>query len=255
MAAISSNQLVSHVGKFFATKFSCKANLISFNAACDQNHEGSDLVFCSTATGSNAHARIPEGHGSADNFISTANVHCSRPVFSVKRPVNYGLHTGKEKPSNSYIPVCYDSSTVCITYPPGRFKGTTFGNASFEVTLLDAKTESACLTPRALPISSAPGAPTIPDFQIDPKHPSRVIDGTKFLHAVDFEGAMSHDIETNQYRGFKNGNCYNLAIHVTFTNFAVYDPGTIKEFTKHDIELVEEDLMRVLDSFKTIESR
>lgn len=66
------------------------------------------------------------------------------------------------------------------------------------------------------------------DFKIDSKHPSRVIDGTKFLHGFDREGAASSDIETNRYRGFKNGKCYDLAMHVAYGDLRC----TIREQSK-----------------------
>ena len=96
---------------------------------------------------------------------------------------------------------------------------------------MDVKTGAACVIPGKLP--------------------SKVIDGVRFVHTLEEGAAMSHYMETNLYRGFKN-RCYELAIHVTFSNFGVYDPGTIKEFTKRDKERVTQDLERILDSFKIL---
>jgi hypothetical protein len=79
-----------------------------------------------------------------------------------------------------------------------------------------------------------------------------VIDGVRFAHTVEEDAAMSHIIESNLYQGFKNGKCYQLAIRVTSTNFAVYSPGSIKEFTKQDNEQVVRDLTRILDSFRIL---
>jgi len=137
--------------------------------------------------------------------------------FELRLPAGFGVETGKQKPSRSYIPVCHDESLVCITFPPGRYTGTNFGDASLEVTLLPAKTAQACLS--ALPDAS---------FQIAAKNPSRAIDGARFLHALIGGAAMSHEITGDQYRNFKNGKCYRLSLQITFTNFQVYDPGTIE---------------------------
>ncbi len=135
-----------------------------------------------------------------------------------------------------------------VTYPSGRYKGTTFGGASVEVTLLTAKTQQACTSPGKYEVSSSPDA----EFQIDVKSPSRVIGGTSFLHSSERGAAMSNDIATDRYRGFKNGRCYELALHITFTNFRAYDPGAIREFTRHDEEQVTRQLRQILDSFRSL---
>ena len=82
------------------------------------------------------------------------------------------------------------------------------------MTLPDARSERACMNP--------------PNFEIDPKNPSRVIDGVHFAHQWVGAAAMSHDIQINSYRGFKNGKCYELDIRVAYTNFAVYAPARSK---------------------------
>nr|MDQ2712016.1 hypothetical protein [Acidobacteriota bacterium] len=107
-------------------------------------------------------------------------------------------------------------------------------------------------TPAKLPISSAPHAPSVDEFEIDAKHPSRVISGVRFLHAITGGAGGSHSIETNVYRTFKNDMCFELSIHVTLSVFAVYEPGTINEFTRHDAKTVTEELTRVLDSFRIL---
>jgi hypothetical protein len=167
--------------------------------------------------------------------------------FELKVLTGYGVHTGKEKPSRSYIPVCHDESLVCITFPPSRYEGTTFEDASVEVTLLPAKTLQACLNPGKYELSNSLDA----WFQIDAKNPSRMIDGTRFLHAFDEGAAMSHHIATDLYRGYKNGRCYDLALRIAFTNFKVYPPGAIKEFTSHEQKRVHAQLERILDSFRS----
>jgi hypothetical protein len=156
--------------------------------------------------------------------------------FELSVPAGYSVQTGKTKPSRSYIPVCHNDSLVCITVASNRFSGTTFGDASVEVMLLAVNTEQACMNDS--------------EFQIDAKHPSRRIDGRRFLHAFDEGAAMSHYIETHRYRGYNRGRCYELALHVTFTNYKVYDPGTIKEFTSNDEEQVITELKRIIDSFR-----
>jgi len=50
------------------------------------------------------------------------------------------------------------------------------------------------------------------------------------------------------YRTFHNGTCYELGIQ-TNASHAVYDPGTVKEFTKKDLSEVEGRLRQALNSF------
>lgn len=113
-----------------------------------------------------------------------------------------------------------------ITFPPGHYKGTTFEDAAVEVTLLPPKSLWACVNPGEYEVSTSPDAL----FQIDAKSPYKMIDGTRFLHSSHGAGAMSHDVAGDVYRGYKNGKCYELSPAITFTNFSVYDPGTVKEF-------------------------
>jgi hypothetical protein len=194
------------------------------------------LVF---TTGSSV---LPFQPPSAQTYI------CADRSFKLSVPSGYSIHTGKDKPSHSYIPVCHDVSLVCITFPPGQYQGTTFGDASIEVTLLAPKTAEACLNQGTLEVSTYPDAV----FQIDSRSPTRVIDGVRFLHASGGGAASSHDIASDRYRGYKNGRCYELALSVTFTNFGVYDPGSIKEFSRQDEKQVTEELRRILDSFRSL---
>jgi hypothetical protein len=159
--------------------------------------------------------------------------------FEFSVPAGYELYTGKEKQGGSYIPVCHGSSIVCAMFPKAQYRGTNFEAASFEVTLPEAETANACMSAGRLTISGTPGAPS--SLARD-KHPSRVISGVRFFHAFDGEGGLGHSMESHQYRGFKNGRCYVLAIYVEKTSLANYDPGAIKEFTKHDADRVKKDL-------------
>jgi hypothetical protein len=146
----------------------------------------------------------------------------------------YIVHIGKDKPSDSYIPVCHPDSVVCITFPEERFKGTNFGAASVEVAILPDKTSQACLNPG--------------------KNASSVelINGTRFVHTLDGGAAMSHFIEIDRYLGFSKGKCFELSAQITSTYFGAFDPGTIKEFTKQDEKRVNAQLTRIVDSFRAL---
>ena len=150
--------------------------------------------------------------------------------FQFVYPSGYVLHAGTPE---SYIPVCHSDSLVCVIFPADKYKGTTFGAASFEVKPVAADTQRACL-----------------NSEIFTKDPGRVIDGVKLSQTVEEDAAMSHRIESNLYRGFKKGKCYELAVRVTYTDIGVYDPGTVKEFTAQDKNQVVRELTRIMESLK-----
>lgn len=93
-------------------------------------------------------------------------------------PPGYGVHTGKDK-AGGYIPICHDESLVCITYPPDRYSGSTFIDATLEVMLLPAETEQACTSAGKYEVSALPEAA----FRIDAKSHYRVIHGVRVVHA------------------------------------------------------------------------
>lgn len=163
-------------------------------------------------------------------------------LFELKVPADYRVRTGPDKGSDSYILVCHPDSTVCFEYPANRFPETNFNSASLEVTILKAATENACMDLAMR--EETTGA--------DRSQPTRVIDGMKFLHTSGGEGAMSHDIDFHRYWGFDRGTCFELATAIAYTNFAVYEPGAIKEFTAKDKAAVTDELNRIIDSFHAL---
>ena len=169
--------------------------------------------------------------------------------FCLSVPPGYRVWTGTEKASDSYIPVCHADSAVCFEYPPKRFAGTTFGSASVEVTILSATTEQGCIDSGKGVISEEANA----EYRLGRSRRTQVIDGIKFRHTLDGGAAMSHDIEFNRYWGFDKGKCFELATAVTYTNFAVYAPGQIKQFTNRDQAKVTSELNRIIASFQALE--
>lgn len=170
--------------------------------------------------------------------------------FSLTVPAGYRVRTGPEKGSDSYIPVCHAESSVCFEYPAQRFPGTTFESASVEVTVLTGKTDKACMDAAMYAIpeqnDSANGRGV--------RRPPRVIDGVKFRHIVSGGAAMSHDVDSDVYWGFDRGKCFELTAAVTYTNFFVYDPGQIKEFTSRNKAKVTAELNRIIATFRHFSS-
>jgi hypothetical protein len=89
-------------------------------------------------------------------------------------------------------------------------------------------------------------------YQIDHSRPTQLIDGITFRHTLDEGAAMGHEIQFNRYWGFDKGKCFELAVAVTYTNFAAYDPGQIKEFTTSDQAKVTSELNKIVTSFQAL---
>lgn len=131
-----------------------------------------------------------------------------------------------------------ESTVACFAYPNEAFKDKdAFVAATFYVSeILSAKTEEMCLkgSPDWLVLSS------------------KVI--TTTINHVAFEtfeigdNWMSGGQSGPAYRTFHKGKCYELGIQ-TVTSRAVYDPGTVKKFTKKDWSEVEGRLRQPLNSF------
>jgi hypothetical protein len=172
-------------------------------------------------------------------------------VFRLTYPVGFVLHQGDPATEGSYIPVCRDPGLMCVVYPPGKYKGTNFSAAALSVAEVgDATTESACFTFEALQTGIGPDGHRNQTFEVSDKHPTEVINGVEFKTGAIGSAAMSHSLETDIYRTFRAGKCYELEINITQTSFGVYDPGTVRKFTQRDHQRVHDALKKVLGSFK-----
>jgi len=162
-------------------------------------------------------------------------------TFQFTYPSSYALYTGSE--TDRAGPAC-ESSAACVVYPASKYAGTNFEAAAFqEREIDDAATASACLT-------SPMKAPNGAEFDIAAKDPKRIINGVSFLHGITSEGAMGHYMDTDLYRAFHKGRCYELAISIGTRSFENFDPGTVKEFTTTDRQRLRGELTAILDSFK-----
>jgi hypothetical protein len=156
-------------------------------------------------------------------------------------PGSYTLSTGTgQVPTNT----C-QSAVACVVYPRGRYAGTNFLGASFEERVIDnATTKSACLAPS---IHAA-----IPNFHVAR---GRTVNGVRFLHGTSVDDAASLYINTDFYRAFHRGRCYELSINLATNSFGSFDPGTVREFTSKDDQRVRTELATILDSFRFVSSR
>jgi hypothetical protein len=163
-------------------------------------------------------------------------------------PETYRLYTGSEgyeaASKLSYLPVCQSGIATCVIFPPSKYKGTNFDGASFQVRQIeDAITAQECLTPRVI-------GPSEKDYSIAAKDSRKDIDGTRFVHGIKDGVGLGHSATTDLYRTFHEHRCYELSITLTTTEYANFDPATIKEFTKVDEQRVYKALAAILNSFR-----
>jgi hypothetical protein len=127
---------------------------------------------------------------------------------------------------------------ACVVYPANKYAGTNFGAASVEeLEVAGAATEAACLTAQTFgPVVEIVGKVTI--------------NGIVFLHTTGTGGALGHYLKTDHYRAFHENKCYDLSTNVTASEFANFDPGTIKEFTHEDERHVRKELTEIVKSFR-----
>jgi hypothetical protein len=130
------------------------------------------------------------------------------------------------------------STMACFAYPNARFKDKPrFVAATFYVSKIQsAKTEEVCL-------KGSPGW-----LVLNSKTSTTTINHVAFKTFEIGDNWTSGGQSGPAYRTFHEGTCYELGIQ-TSTSRAVYDPGTVKEFTKKDWSEVEGRLRQALNSF------
>ncbi len=130
------------------------------------------------------------------------------------------------------------STMACFAYPNERFKDKPlFVAATFYVSEIQStKTEGVCLS----------GSPDW--LVLNSKRGTTTINHVAFKTFEIGDNWLSGGQAGPAYRAFHNGKCYELGIQ-TSTSRAVFDPGTVKEFTKKDWAEVEGRLRQALDSF------
>jgi hypothetical protein len=131
-----------------------------------------------------------------------------------------------------------ESTVACFAYPKERFKDKdVFVAATFYVSeILSAKTEEVCLK----------GSPDW--FVIKSEAETTEINHITFKAFEISDNWTSGGQSGPAYRTFHKGKCYELGIQNVFSR-AVYDPGTVKKFTKKDSSEVGSRLRQPLNSF------
>jgi hypothetical protein len=124
--------------------------------------------------------------------------------------------------------VCRDTDIACIVYPTEKYRGTNFNAAALSIAEVNAHTANACFSFESLQTVTQPDV--------------------EFKTGTTGDEGMSHYLNTDIYRTFHGGQCYDMEINIASTSFGVYEPGTVREFTKRDAQHVHGDLVKVLES-------
>jgi len=140
-----------------------------------------------------------------------------------------------EMTASGYIPVCDpDHAVACFIYGLPKYAGTNFGNAAFAVHIRkDLKTKTACDSP-----------------QDDQDDGAATIGGTSFRKFAFSDAAMSHRLDGENYRVFRDDTCFELSTRVATTVYEVYAPGMVSRFTDLDRSAVQHVLDTMLMSFR-----
>jgi hypothetical protein len=176
--------------------------------------------------------------------------------FSFSYPRDFQICTaGNMRPCNrSYAPACEEDAIACAVYPAGRFEGTNFEAASFQVRQVEAEREAnyhepadeamradVCVTP--FPREGEP------DFMISAQNPQENIDGVLFVHGITAGTGMSHWQSINLYRAFHSKECYELRLTQSGVDAGVFDPP-MKTLTRAQHNDVDESLTQILQSVR-----
>ncbi len=130
----------------------------------------------------------------------------------------------------SYIPPCDPGFDYCLYYIGNAYEGTNFESAGVRIKRrTDLTTQSRCLS-------------TLPDgfSGIAPKILMQKTYGTSVFSPIGDAGA-GHYASGAVYRLSFASTCYEFQTRIGQTQFANYEPGTIKEFTtqnQKDVEVI-----------------
>ena len=137
---------------------------------------------------------------------------------------------------SGYIPVCDpDTAVVCFPYGKDQLPGTNFEGSAFSVHLLTALgTEAKC---------DAAGNGEQADG-------SATVGGISFRKFAFGDAAMGHQLSGENYRYFRNGDCFQLSTDVFTSTYENFPAGTITRFTDEDRAAVQHLLDAMLTSFR-----
>ena len=164
-------------------------------------------------------------------------------VLSFERPHDFGLAVRPEEVlGRSYIPPCEPGFDYCLYYTGMEYAGTNFESAGLRIQRReDLAGEAACLT-----------TPPAGYFDLQP----RVRRGDGFAvstFAPVGDAAMGHYAEGKLFRLALASACYEFETRIGQSRFELYEPGSVKEFTRADKEALEARLHEVLSTVRLVD--
>ena len=165
-------------------------------------------------------------------------------AFRFEYPSNFQVCTNVNlEPCHyaAFMPVCSEDALVCILYPRQEFKDTNFGAAGFEVVevLQHGTTPDECVTPH-----------TGHQFLLSAEHPTELIGGVSFVHGTRDGAAMGHTNDTEVYRAFHKGRCFQLSVSETETTPDTSSGPPMKTLTPAQERKIEQVMSHILHSFR-----
>jgi hypothetical protein len=145
--------------------------------------------------------------------------------FSIKYPSDFGFNTdyNQIKPLG-YIPVCNETMVACVYYTGDAYKGTNFEDAGVSISIdKTLNTEAKCYN---FKVATNEAQNQVADVTIN---------GFVFKSATGGDAGAGHFMKTQEYRNFRNGQCYEIAQRVGSTNIDNYPVGTVKEFDQNQV--------------------
>jgi hypothetical protein len=152
--------------------------------------------------------------------------------------VDFSLAIPKEQIlARSYIPACDDNFDYCFYYNGNDYKGTNFESAGIRIKKrTDLVNETKCLT-----------VPPLGYDNIQTKVVPQEGYSTSVFSPIGDAG-MGHYAEGLLYRLFVKNTCYEFETRIGSSQFANYEPGTIKEFTVSDRQNVKDKISNFMES-------
>jgi len=148
--------------------------------------------------------------------------------------------TVPERTNGSHCPhacprcLCDEHAIACLAYPSGEYKGYNFVAAAFSVPAISGINEGEGELARVCDV---------------PFHRA-TINRIKFRTVNCGEVGLGSSYYTELYRTCHEGTCYELDVMIATSEYANYDPGTIKRFTAKDCNRVRGRLKRMVDTFR-----
>ncbi len=150
-------------------------------------------------------------------------------------PSEFGLVVNENQILASYIPPCNPGFDYCLHYLGPKYQGTNFDSAGIRIDTRDDFSGELCLTKPPLGHDLTPG----------------IVTNDRYVTArfAPLGGAGAGHYSTGAlYRIWYEGGCYELETRIGLSQFANYEPGSIREFTADEQSRLESALIGIVEN-------